>query len=108
MAKRTMTETSTNRSLGLHANEWVQVRSKAEILATLDQHGRLDEMPFMPEMLKFCGLRFQVGKRAHKTCDPVNGLESRRMNDAVHLRIFAATADHAGCQAAVCLLEGSG
>jgi len=30
-------------------------------------------MPFMPEMYQFCGKRFQVGKRAHKTCDPVNG-----------------------------------
>ena len=104
MAKRTMTETSTNRSLGLRANEWVQVRSKAEILSTLDRNGRLDEMPFMPEMLKFCGLRFKVGKRAHKTCDPVNGLESRRLNDAVHLdNLRCDGADHAGCQAG-CLL----
>jgi hypothetical protein len=29
------------RSLGLKANEWVEIRSKAEILSTLDKNGRL-------------------------------------------------------------------
>jgi len=29
----------------------VEVRSKEEILVTLDANGRLEEMPFMPEML---------------------------------------------------------
>ena len=48
---------SNQQVLGLKAGEWVQVRSKEEILATLDANGRLDEMPFMPEMLKFCGAR---------------------------------------------------
>jgi hypothetical protein len=38
-------------------------------LATLDQHGSMDGMPFMPEMLQFCGRRFRVGAVAHKTCD---------------------------------------
>jgi len=40
--------------LGLRAGEWLQVRSREEIL---DANGRLDETPFMPEMLKFCGAR---------------------------------------------------
>jgi hypothetical protein len=92
------------RRLGLRAGEWVQVRSRNEILSTLDVNGQLDRMPFMPEMLKYCGQRVKVGKRAHKTCDPVNGLESRRLPDAVHLEGLRCDGSaHAGCQAG-CLL----
>ena len=50
----------------LKAGDWVEVRAKEEILATLDGNGELEKMPFMPEMLAFCGRRFQVYKRAHK------------------------------------------
>jgi len=42
--------------LCLRSGEWVQVRTKEEILATLDLNGRLDELPFMPEMLQYCGM----------------------------------------------------
>ena len=62
----------------IHADEWVQVKSREEILASLDANGRLDELPFMPEMLKYCGARVKVGKRAHKTCDPALGIGGRR------------------------------
>jgi hypothetical protein len=72
-------------SLSLRAGEWVQVRTKDEILSTLDDHGRLDELPFMPEMLRYCGKTFQVGKRAHKTCDPAMGIIGRKMASTVHL-----------------------
>ena len=47
----------------------VEVRSKEEILATLDQHGCVDGILFMPEMLQFCGQRLRVGAVAHKTCE---------------------------------------
>jgi len=86
------------------AGEWVEVRSKGEILATLDKQGALDALPFMPEMFRFCGKRFKVFKRAHKTCDPPNGLQGRRMTRAVHLEeVRCDGAAHAGCQAA-CLI----
>src|SRR5262249_57684316 len=80
-----MTETPIPNPLQLRAGEWVEVRSKQEILSTLDERGQLEHMPFMPEMFQFCGRRFRVSKRAHKTCDPVNGLESRRLPNSVHL-----------------------
>src|SRR6267142_1519493 len=51
-------------SLGLRAGHWVEVRSADEILATLDDRGALDALPFMPEMLQYCGKRFRVFKRA--------------------------------------------
>jgi len=82
----------------------VEVRSKAEILATLDKHGRLEGLPFMPEMFAFCGRRFRVYKRAHKTCDTVNQTGGRRMNAAVHLEGLRCNGEaHGGCQAS-CLL----
>src|SRR3954451_15909047 len=88
----------------IHADEWVQVKSKEEILATLDANGRLDELPFMPEMLKYCGARVKVGKRAHKTCDPALGIGGRKMANTVHLsNIRCNGAAHDGCEAG-CLI----
>ena len=39
----------------LCAGDWVEVRSKAEILSTLDENGRLEGLPFMPQMFQYCG-----------------------------------------------------
>ena len=92
------------RHLALRTGDWVEVRSKTEILATLDARGELDAMPFMPEMLQFCGQRFRVWKRAHKTCDTVNRTGGRRVRDAVHLQELRCEGSaHGGCEAA-CLL----
>ena len=44
----------------LRTGDWVEVRSESEILATLDENGELDRLPFMPEMRKHCGKRFEV------------------------------------------------
>jgi hypothetical protein len=86
------------------AGDWVRVRSKAEILATLDDNGQLDALPFMPEMFEFCGKRLKVRKRAHKTCDPPNGMGGRRMAGAVHLEgVRCDGKAHGGCQAG-CLI----
>ena len=87
----------------LRAGDWVTVRSKEEILRTLDRDGQLDGMPFMPEMFAFCGQRFQVHKRAHKTCDTVFPTRSRRVDRAVHLETRCDGQAHGGCQAG-CLL----
>ena len=35
----------------------VEVKSADEILATLDADGTLDHLPFMPEMVEFCGAK---------------------------------------------------
>jgi len=83
--------------------DWFEVRSKEEILRTLDSDGRLDGMPFMPEMFAFCGRRFQVYKRAHKTCDTVFPVRGRRVEDAVHLDTRCDGSAHGGCQAG-CLI----
>jgi hypothetical protein len=89
----------------LRAGEWVEVRSAEDILATLDDAGRLDALPFMPEMLQYCGKRFQVFKSAHKTCDTIQDWKTmRRMPQAVHLAGLRCDGSaHGGCQAG-CLL----
>jgi hypothetical protein len=88
-----------------HAGDWVEVRSKEEILKTLDKTGQLEGLPFMPQMFQYCGQRFRVFKRAHKTCDTVTGnYQSRRMNAAVHLEGIRCDGQaYGGCQAA-CLI----
>lgn len=90
--------------LGLRAGEWVEVRSADEILATLDDQGRLEALPFMPEMLQYCGKRFRVFKSAHKTCDTIEKYEGRSMTNAVHLEGLRCDGGaHGDCQAG-CLL----
>src|SRR5438477_2893460 len=92
-----------NDRLTLRAGDIVEVRSKDEILRTLDKNGQLDGMPFMPEMFAFCGRRLRVQKRAHKTCDTVFPTRSRRISNAVHLETRCDGSAHGGCQAA-CLI----
>jgi hypothetical protein len=87
----------------LRAGDWVEVRSKEEILRSLDKNGRLQELPFMPQMFQYCGQRFKVFKRAHKTCDTVNPIAGRRLADSVHLDLRCDGEAYGGCQAA-CLL----
>lgn len=83
--------------------DWVEVQSKAHILSTLDSCGQLDGMPFMPEMFAYCGMRFQVQKRAHKTCDTVFPVRGRRVEKSVHLATRCSGEAHGGCQAG-CLI----
>ncbi len=91
-------------SLVLKAGDWVEVRSAAEILATLDDKGSLDGMPFMPEMLRWCGHRLPVFKRAHKTCDTAEKTGGRSVPDTVHLTDARCDGSgHGGCQAG-CLI----
>jgi hypothetical protein len=91
-------------SATLKAGEWVEVLSLDEIRRTLDEHAQLEGMPFMPEMARFCGLRFQVQARAHKSCDTVDYVGGRRLWGAVHLEgLRCDGGGHAGCEA-LCLL----
>jgi hypothetical protein len=98
------TEPAAVEDLGLGVGELVEVRSESEILATLDERGRLEALPFMPEMRQFAGKRFRVSKQAFKACDQVNNSGMFRMERSVHLE--GARCDgqaHGGCQAG-CLL----
>ena len=86
--------------LHLRVGEIVEVRSEAEILATLDENGELDGLPFMPEMLAWCGRRLRVDKLALKLCDTIEWTGMYRIRDAVHLEMSRCDGQaHGGCQA---------
>ena len=100
-----MTDSATILSArGLRVGDLVEVRSADEIMATLDERGELENLPFMPEMLKFCGQRLTVDKVAHKLCDTIGGSGLHKMENAVHLTNSRCDGTaHGGCQTA-CLL----
>ncbi len=95
----------------LHANsvperflpgDLVEVLSESEILATLDHKGTLENLPFMPEMLKFCGRTYRVSSQAFKTC--VDDQEMRQLDTTVFLEEARCDgSSHGGCGRA-CLI----
>jgi hypothetical protein len=85
------------------AQDWVEVRSPLEIASTLDEHGTLDGLPFMPEMSEFCGRRFRVLRIAEKTCIEFPGgwykVREFRNDDVLLLEgLRCSGAEHDGCQ----------
>jgi hypothetical protein len=93
----------------LRAGDRVCLRSPAEILATLDENGRLDGLPFMPEMLRWFGRIYTVKAQVARACDTisgpgVDGPSIRRFPGTVVLNgLRCGGAEHGGCQAQ-CLL----
>ncbi len=73
----------------LLSGDAVIVRSFEEIYPTLDADGTLDGLPFMPEMLDWCGRPFRVERRVEKTCvdvePPVQGDRRFAADDVVFL-----------------------
>jgi hypothetical protein len=96
-----MTRTLAN----LRPGDLVEVKHPDEILQTLDADGTLDRLPFMPEMVEFCGKRFRVSKRVLKTCyyseATATGFRKFRTNDVVLLDgLRCSGLEHDGCQKA--------
>lgn len=86
--------------LDLCAGELVEIRSRAEILATLDSRGELDSLPFMPEMEHLCGRQARVHRRVNKIFDWITSSGLRRMQDTVILEGLRCDGGyHEGCQA---------
>jgi hypothetical protein len=95
-----MPETQLRREPQLRRGDIVDVKSPAEILATLDERGDLDALPFMEEMAAYCGLRFRVERRADKVCDTVEFSGSRRLPNAILLdELRCDGSGHDGCEA---------
>lgn len=84
----------------LRRGDLVEVKSPAEIMATLDERGDVEGLPFMPEMAAHCGRRYTVQARADKVCDTVSFTGSRRIPSAVLLDDLRCDGGaHDGCQA---------
>src|SRR5215470_1752933 len=91
----------------LRAGDLVRVRSWQEIRETLDANGTLDAVPFMPEMLQFCGKPLRVLNRvvqatidgAFLTDHAESYVREFRNNDVVILQEARCSgAEHDGCQ----------
>jgi hypothetical protein len=85
-------------TLSLQLGELVEVKSKEEILATLDSKGRNRGLNFTPEMVKYCGKRLRVLKRLDKMVSEKTG-EIREIANTVLLE--GSTCDgksQGGCQ----------
>ena len=94
-----MSPEPTRRMPMLRVGDVVEVRSAKEVLATLDANGEFEGLPFMPEMLQFCGRRMTVHKVAHKLCDFIGGSGLCWMNSSVHLTGARCSGEsHGGCQ----------
>ncbi|MGA8088024.1 MAG: hypothetical protein WCA10_12005 [Terracidiphilus sp.] len=86
--------------LDLRAGELVEIRSRDEILATLDSKGELDCLPFMPEMEAWFGRSARVFRRVDKIFDWITSSGLRRMSDTVILEGLRCDGGyHSGCQA---------
>ena len=98
-------QVSSKRSMpSLHVGDVVEILSAEEILATLDENGEFENLPFMPEMLRYCGQRMTVHRSAHKLCDYISATGQRWMNNAVHLTGARCSGQaHGGCQTACSL-----
>jgi len=86
----------------LRPGDVVEVRSAAEIFATLDSDAAIESMPFMPEMARHVGRRYTVTRRVDKICDTVGTSQnwSRRMHATVYLEDLRCDgSSHGGCQA---------
>jgi hypothetical protein len=85
----------------MKAGDRVVLRSPAEILATLDERGCLDGVPFMPEMLGYFGRPFTVQAQLQRACDTIGYGGVRRFPRTVLLDDLRCDgAAHGGCQAA--------
>lgn len=92
---------------GFRAGDIVEIRSLEEILATLDSDGTLEGMPYMPEMVEFCGKRFRIFQRVIQSVIDTAGLSE--FGEA-HVRSFkgmdvyvlknnrCSGENHGGCQ----------
>jgi hypothetical protein len=81
----------------------VEIRAESEILGTLDSQGKLEGIPFMPEMAKYCGRRFRVHRRAQRVFLDHHYYVAG-MKGAVLLEdVRCEGASHGGCQMG-CLL----
>jgi hypothetical protein len=83
----------------------VEIRPLSDILATLDESGMLEGIPFQPEMANLCGRRLRIFRCVDKIFDYGRTKRMRRLERCVLLvGLRCDGADHGGCQAMCYLL----
>jgi hypothetical protein len=96
--KRTRVSTKETAGLNLQPGEFVEVKSKKEIFATLDFQDKLAGLRFNPEMVKFCGRRFKVFKKLDKIIIESTGeLRKIRIPTVILEGAYCDGRSHGGC-----------
>jgi hypothetical protein len=72
-------------TVGLQPGEWVRVKEREEIEATLNDKGKNRGLWFDREMLAFCGKIFRVRRRVNRLVDERTGQMLDLKNDCVTL-----------------------
>jgi hypothetical protein len=72
-------------TLGLQPGDWVRVKKREEIEATLNNKGKNRGLWFDREMLPFCGQVFQVRQRIDRLIDDATGKMIELSSDCVTL-----------------------
>jgi len=91
-------------TLGLRSGELVMVRSREEILATLDSSGKNRGLEFTPEMEKYCGRKIRVLKRVDKMMNEKTGKMRQIANTVILEGTNCDGYSHGGCpRACYCL-----
>ena len=85
-------------ALNLQPGELVEVKTKEEILTTLDSRGRNRGLEFTPEMLKYCGGRYCVLKRLDKMINERTGKMRQIANTVILDGVTCDGKAHGGCQ----------
>lgn len=80
----------------------VEVKTPREILETLDGDGTVARLPFMPEMMSYCGRQFRIASRVFKLCASGTGSSTMRAFDSGDVLILeglrCSGAEHDGCE----------
>jgi hypothetical protein len=89
-------------SLDLQPGEIVEIKSRQEIFATLDEDDKTQGLRFDGEMLKYCGRRARVLRRMENIIDEKTGRMLRIRRDCVILDGVICTGDyHRSCPRAI-------
>lgn len=84
-------------TLNLQPGELVEVKSKEEILATLDRKGRNRGLGLTVEMLKYCGKRYRVLRRLDKIVVEQKGQIRQVANTVILENVTCDGSANGGC-----------
>jgi len=84
--------------LDIRPGDIVEVKSKAEILATLDFSAKNRGLVFTEEMLKYCNKKFRVLKKLNKMIDENTGKMQHISNTLILEGVTCDGKAHGGCQ----------
>lgn len=84
----------TDPPLGLQPGEWVQVKTKDEIAATLNAEGKNRGLWFDREMLPYCGKTYRVRMRVSRLIDYQTGKMIHLKSDCLKLEGVVCSGDH--------------